>query len=100
MHFHDFSGGPSTDVTPPALLVDTSSTGIVFTGREPVDAQHPITISITNLRPTTGTTPIDLADITVGYGGRAETVRSVTPTPTPPAAHPATPLETLTATLT
>src|SRR5260370_1633341 len=91
--FHDLSGGPTTDVTPPALLVDTSSTGIVFTGREPVDAQHPITISITNLRPTTGTTPIDLADITVGYGGRAETFRRVTLNPTPPAADAGNTLE-------
>src|SRR5258708_6949758 len=98
--FHDLSGGPTTDVTPPALLVDTSSTGIVFTGREPVDAQHPITISITNLRPTTGTTPIDLADITVGYGGRAETFRRVTLNPTPPAADAANTLEKPIGTLT
>src|SRR5260370_19768838 len=98
--FHDLSGGPTTDVTPPALLVDTSSTGIVFTGREPVDAQHPITISITNLRPTTGTTPIDLADITVGYGGRAETFRRVTLNPTPPAADAGNTLEKRIVTLT
>ncbi len=81
--FHDLGGGPTTDVLPPSLLLGTTTTGIVFTGREPVDAHHQLTISITNPRATTGTTPLDLADITVGYGGRTETFRRVTLNPTP-----------------
>jgi phage tail sheath protein FI len=84
--FHDLGGGPTVDVTPPTLSIGTSPNAIVFTGREPVDAHHQLTVSITNPRATTGTAPIDLADITIGYGGRAETYRRVTLNPTPSAA--------------
>src|SRR5260370_3164477 len=81
--FHDLSGGPTTDVTPPALLVDTSSTGIVFTGREPVGAQHPLTISITKLRPTPRKTPLDPPRNTLRYRRPAPTVPRGSPQPHP-----------------
>jgi hypothetical protein len=76
-------GGATSDINPPSLLLGTSATGIEFTGREPVDAHTTLTISITNPRATTGTAPIDLADITIGYGSRAETYRRVTLNPAP-----------------
>ena len=91
--FHDLGGGPTTDVGPPTLSLGTSPNAIVFTGREPVDNNHRLTVSITNPRATTGTAPIDLADITVGYGGRAETYRRVTLNPTPSPADAGNTLE-------
>lgn len=84
--WHDLGGGPTVDVDAPALTIGTVANGIVFTGREPVDDNHPLSVSITNLRASVGTTPLDLADITVSYAGRAETFRRVTLNPTPPAA--------------
>jgi hypothetical protein len=84
--FHSLVGSPTLPVTPPSLTIGTAGSGIVFTGREPVDGHHPLTVSITNLKATTGTAPLDLADITVGYGSRAETFRRVTLNPSPPAA--------------
>lgn len=83
---HDLSGGPTTDLAAPTLTLGSSANGIVFTGREPVDAQHQLTVSITNLRASVGTSPLDLADITVSYAGRAETFRRVTLNSSPPAA--------------
>ena len=84
--FHDLAGGPTTDIEPPTLTLGTAANGIVFTGREPVDGHHLLTVSITNPRATTGSAPIDLADLTIGYGGRAETYRRITLNPTPSAA--------------
>src|SRR5690349_16629039 len=43
--WHDLGGGPTTDVAAPSLQVGTAANGIVFTGREPVDAQHPLSVS-------------------------------------------------------
>ncbi len=83
--FHLLAGGSSA-ISAPTLLLGTTATGIVFTGREPVDAHHLLTISITNLKATTGTATLDLADVTIGYGNRAETYRRVTLNPAPPAA--------------
>src|SRR3954452_7822371 len=71
--FHDLAGGPTTAINPPALTIGDPANGIVLTGREPVDSHQLLTVSITNPRPTTGTAPIDLADITLSYGGTAET---------------------------
>lgn len=90
--FHLLAGG-TTAIAPPSLLLGTSTTGIVFTGREPVDNYHLLTISVTNLRATTGTAPLDLADVTIGYGNQAETYRRVTLNPSPPAADAANTLE-------
>jgi phage tail sheath protein FI len=65
-------GNPALTVppTPPA------GPGVIFTGLEPVDANHQLTVAITNLRTTSGTTN-DTADITLTYGTRVETYRGV-----------------------
>lgn len=84
--FHALAGGATTPLAAPSLLVGTTAAGITFTGREPVDDHHALTVSITNLKATTGTTPLDLADVTISYGNRAETFRRVTLNPSPPAA--------------
>lgn len=94
--WHDLGGGPTTDVAAPSLQVGTAANGIVFTGREPVDAQHPLSISITNLRasdPVAAPLVMDLADLTVSYAGRAETFRRVTLNPAPSAADAENTLE-------
>src|SRR3954452_19765395 len=91
--FHDLGGGPTAPIDPPTLTLGTSPNAIVFTGREPVDGHHQLTVAITNPRATTGTAPIDLADITVGYGDRAETYRRVTLNPAPSAADAGNTLE-------
>jgi len=78
--------GTSRDITPPSLLLGTVADGIIFTGLEPVDDHHQLTVSLTNLKATTGAAPLDLADVTIGYGARAETFRRVTLNPAPPAA--------------
>lgn len=90
---HDLGGGPTTDISPPTLTLGTAANGIVFTGREPVDDHHLLTVSITNPRATTGAAPLDLADLTIGYGGRAETYRRVTLNPAPSAADAGNTLE-------
>jgi phage tail sheath protein FI len=84
--WHDLVGPGTTAVSAPSLLVGTVANGITFTGREPVDGQHPISVSITNLRetdPAGAPGVFDLADITVSYSGRAETFRRVTLHPAP-----------------
>jgi uncharacterized protein len=83
--FHLLSGTTSA-IAAPTLLLGTSATGIVFTGREPVDSYHQLTVSLTNLKATISGGDLDLADITIGYGSRAETFRRVTLNATPPAA--------------
>ena len=90
---HDLGGGPTTDINPPTLTLGTAANGIVFTGREPVDDHHLLTVSITNPRASSGAAPIDLADLTIGYGGRAETYRRVTLNPAPSAADAGNTLE-------
>ncbi|MBK8460549.1 MAG: phage tail sheath family protein [Micropruina sp.] len=91
--FHDLGGGPTTDLAAPTLTIGTNANGIVVSGREPVDAHHALTVSITNLRASIGITPLDLADLTISYAGRAETFRRVTLNPTPPAADAGNTLE-------
>jgi phage tail sheath protein FI len=80
---HDIATNASTDLAPPTLRIGTNPTAILFTGREPVDGAHALTVSITN--PRAGDTPgtNDLADITVSYGSQSETFRGVTLDPTP-----------------
>jgi hypothetical protein len=90
---HSLVGSPTAPLAAPTLTLGTSGSGIVFTGREPVDAHHPLTIAITNLKATTGTSPLDIADITVGYGTRAETFRRVTLNASPPTADAGNTLE-------
>ena len=99
--FHPFSGGTPTEILVPTLTLTLGdpTTGVVFSGREPVDAHHPLTVSITNVRPTilplTGQSPgpLDVADVTIAYGNRAETFRRVTLNASPPAADAANTLE-------
>jgi phage tail sheath protein FI len=87
--FHDLSSGTATPISAPTLTIGTTGAGIVFTGLEPVDAHHTLTVSIVNLRASVTNSPQkDLADITIGYGGRAETYRRVTLNPADPANMP------------
>jgi len=84
--FFDLTTQTSSPVTPPVfdLPGGAANTGIRFTGLEPVDAHRLLTVSVTNLRATTGASPLDLADIVVTYGSRTETFRRVTLNPSPP----------------
>jgi hypothetical protein len=97
--FHPFSGGTPTEILAPTLTLGDTTTGVVFSGREPVDAHHPLTVSITNVRPTIPPPPgqlpgpLDVADVTIAYGNRAETFRRVTLNASPPAADAANTLE-------
>jgi phage tail sheath protein FI len=84
--FHDLGGGPTVDISPPTLTLGTAPNAIDFIGREPSDAHHQITVALTNLRSTVSGGALDIADVTVGYGGRAETFRRVTLNAAPPAA--------------
>jgi hypothetical protein len=65
--------------TPPSTAGDPypSPTGdignILFTGLEPVDGGHDLTVTISNQK----APAYDIADITVTYGSRAETFRNV-----------------------
>ncbi|GHJ47501.1 tail protein [Catellatospora sp. TT07R-123] len=88
---HDLVTLTSADITPPTFDLPGAApgTGIRFTGREPVDAHRALTVSVTNLRATTGSAPLDLADLVVTYGSRTETFRRVTLNPAPSAADAA-----------
>jgi uncharacterized protein len=94
--FHDLATDAATDINAPTLTIGDNNNGIVFTGLEPVDAKHTLTVSIVNPRPSTGksTDPNDLADLTIAYAGRAETYRRVTLNPSPSPADVANELET------
>jgi phage tail sheath protein FI len=85
--------GTSTPLAPPSLTIGTTASGIVFTGREPVDAQHALTVSVINVRATVDSGALDLADVTIGYGARTETFRRVTLNAAPPAADAGNTLE-------
>jgi Bacteriophage tail sheath protein len=89
--FQILSGGTQA-VTPPTLTIGDNTNGIVFTGREPVDGCHLLTVSVTNLKATSGST-LDIADVIIGYGNRAETFRRVTLNPNPPTADAINTLE-------
>jgi phage tail sheath protein FI len=90
--FYKYISGNTDPINAPTLTLDfVAHSGIVFTGREPVDANHQLTVAITNLRPTNPPPPgqppgpLDIADLTFAYGHRAETFRRVTLNPSPPA---------------
>jgi phage tail sheath protein FI len=93
--FVDLATGTSTDILPPDLTMPGSApnTRIVFTGREPTDANLQLTVAITNLQATTPGGVLDIADLVVTYGTRTETYRHVTLNPTPPPADAANTLE-------
>jgi len=77
---------PLSDPTllPTLVVPGPGTTGIQFTGLEPVDANKQLTVSITNLRASIpGVTSNDLADLVISYGNVTETYRRVTPNPTP-----------------
>lgn len=79
--------GTTGALRPPTLRIGSTTTGIDITGREPVDAHHPLTVAVSAPRrsdPTSTTGPTDVADVTVAYGGRSETFRRVTLDPHPP----------------
>ena len=80
---HPFGGGAPTPVLPPSLTLGTATVGITFTGREPVDGSHALTVSLTNLKESTTPGTFDIADVTVGYASRSETFRRVTLNPAP-----------------
>ncbi|MET7324900.1 phage tail sheath C-terminal domain-containing protein [Streptomyces sp. NPDC005549] len=76
---HVHTGTKPTDaVVAPSFTLETGTAGegITFTGREPVDAGHPLTVAVSNLQPLAPDTPL-LADIVVSYGTRTETHRGV-----------------------
>ena len=85
------SPAPAQSLAPTLTLGDATA-GIVFTGREPVDAHH--RAHGLDRQPeaddphSSGQPPgsLDLADMTIAYGDRAETFRRVTLNASPPAA--------------
>lgn len=87
----DLGTNTSTDLTEPTLHVPgaAASTGIVFTGREPVDDHRLLTVSFTNPQGAAN----EIADAVVTYGTRTETFRRVTLDPTPPPGEEANMLE-------
>jgi phage tail sheath protein FI len=90
------AGTTTDDLPAPKLVLGSATTGITFTGREPVDAYHRLTVAVSNLRrtdPTSTAGPLDVADVTIGYVGRSETFRHVTLNPSPPPADAANTLE-------
>jgi phage tail sheath protein FI len=60
--------GSTSAIAAAALTVPSSGAGIVFTALEPTDAAHQLSITIDNLRSSTNTSTMDLADITLTYG--------------------------------
>ena len=74
--YYDGGGNRISDVTPASCA---SIDGIVFTALEPTD-QIPITIKVSNIQASKpdAEAPLDMADITILYGARAETYRKVT----------------------
>jgi phage tail sheath protein FI len=93
--FFDLTTQAASSITPPTfdLPGTAANTGITFSGLEPVDTSKLLTVSVTNLRATTGTSPLDIADIVVTYGSRTETFRRVTLNPSPPVADQVNTLE-------
>jgi phage tail sheath protein FI len=96
--FYRYNGDFLGEIDAPALTLSHATRGIVFSGREPVDANHQLTVSVTNLRSTPSPSnqppgPPDVADVTFAYGDRAETFRRVTLNPSPPTADAANTLE-------
>ena len=81
--YYDKDGNNLGAVAPATLDLGN---GIIFTALEPTDVNHPISVTITNLRasdPVNNSTVLDTGDITISYGSRAETYRKVTINPNP-----------------
>jgi len=93
-----YRDGNENDMGPivPATLTlpDAANGNIVFTALEPTDPDHPMTVTINNLRTSNPAPqspphsppqlPNDVADITITYGSRVETYRKVNLDPTDP----------------
>ena len=81
--YYDKDGNNLGAVVP--AILDLGN-GIIFTALEPTDANHPIAMTINNLRASDPAKPtvLDIGDITIAYGSRVETYRRVTINPTPP----------------
>ncbi|WP_428338565.1 phage tail sheath family protein [Mycobacterium sp.] len=70
--------GVRQELNPPVLSVMTDAThGVTLTGREPVDAQHPMTVSLINPKSSVSGGPTDIIDITVSASSGTETFRGV-----------------------
>jgi hypothetical protein len=67
------SGATTPFPAPTAAALPTSN--LVFTGLEPVDAEHALTVTIANLSPAPNAGVV--ADVQVSYGNRTETYRGV-----------------------
>jgi len=83
---HPLLGGAASSIPAPTLTLPPGGAGpgIVFNGLVLVDAHQTLTVSIVNLRSSVDGGPNDLADITISYGGRAETYRRVSLNPSDP----------------
>ena len=74
--FNLLAGGTPQQIEPPVLtLEDGAGDGVIFTGLEPTDSYHTLTVSITNVRKTNIAN--DTADIVLAYGSRTEVYRKV-----------------------
>ena len=69
--FYDNAGGVLGNFDPPSI---TLGNNLVLTAREPADATHRLTVTLTNPK----NIPADTADFTIAYGSRSETYRNVT----------------------
>jgi phage tail sheath protein FI len=87
----DLAANTSAALQAPTLHLTGAApnTGILLTGREPVDAARLLTIAISNLQGSSN----EIADVVVTYGTRTETFRRVTLDPTPPPGDEANTLE-------
>ncbi|MEU4244768.1 phage tail sheath C-terminal domain-containing protein [Actinoplanes sp. NPDC026619] len=74
--FH-LTAGTTSAIAAPTLGFGTAPNTFTFTGREPVDAQHPMTVTLSNLAASVVGGALDVADLTVAYGTRTETYRQV-----------------------
>ena len=75
-NYHD-AAGAVLNPTPPvgtSVTVPTTGGGIIFTAQEPTD-RVPMRVTISNRKQTVS--PNDTADISIAYGSRVETFRSV-----------------------
>lgn len=84
--FHPLPTGSSVVIAAPAVTVPAPSgpEGIAFAGLEPVDGAHPMTVTISNPRPSSGGSVREVADIVVSYGTRTESYRNVSLNATKP----------------
>lgn len=76
----ELPAGTPLDLAGPSFILDgaTAGQGIKFTGLEPVDAGHPLTVAVTRPRAAIENGPLEIADLVISYGTRTETYRGVT----------------------